>query len=43
MTANPKKAVPKDLIDSLMADYKKPEDLADALHARDKRKAKSDG
>ena len=27
MTANPKKAVPKDLIDSLLADYKKPEDL----------------
>lgn len=27
MTANSKKAVPKDLIDSLLADYKKPEDL----------------
>jgi hypothetical protein len=27
MTANPKKAVPKDLIDILLADYKKPEDL----------------
>ena len=27
MIANPKKAVPKDLIDSLLADYKKPEDL----------------
>ena len=27
MTLNTKKAVPKDLIDSLLADYKKPEDL----------------
>ena len=27
MTVNTKKAVPKDLIDSLLADYKKPEDL----------------
>ena len=27
MTSNTKKAVPKDLIDSLLADYKKPEDL----------------
>lgn len=27
MTVNAKKAVPKDLIDSLLADYKKPEDL----------------
>lgn len=27
MTANPKKAVPKDLIDSLQADFKIPEDL----------------
>ena len=27
MTANSKKAVPKDLIDSLLADYKKPDDL----------------
>ncbi len=27
MTANPKKAVPKNLIDSLLSDFKKPEDL----------------
>jgi putative transposase len=27
MTLNTKKIVPKDLIDSLLADYKKPEDL----------------
>jgi putative transposase len=27
MTVDSKKAVPKDLIDSLLADYKKPEDL----------------
>ena len=27
MTANTKKSVPKDLIDSLLTDYKKPEDL----------------
>jgi hypothetical protein len=27
MTLNTKKAVPKDLIDSLLVDYKKPEDL----------------
>ena len=27
MTLNTKKAVPKDLIDSLLADYKKPDDL----------------
>ena len=27
MTVNTKKAVPKELIDSLLADYKKPEDL----------------
>ena len=27
MTLNTKKAVPKELIDSLLADYKKPEDL----------------
>jgi hypothetical protein len=26
MTVNTKKPVPKDLIDNLMADYKKPED-----------------
>ena len=29
MTVNTKKAIPKDLIDSLLADYKKPEDLID--------------
>jgi hypothetical protein len=28
MTLNTKKAVPKDLIDSLLTDYKKPEVLA---------------
>ena len=27
MTLNTKKVVPKDLIDSLLADYQKPEDL----------------
>ena len=27
MTVDSKKAVPKDVIDSLLADYKKPEDL----------------
>jgi hypothetical protein len=31
MTVNTKKAVPKDLIDSLLANYKKPEDLIDEL------------
>ena len=31
MTVNTKKAVPKDLIDSLLANYKKPEDLIGEL------------
>ena len=37
MTLNTKKAVPKDLIDSLLADYKKPEAIESKLKSRPER------
>ena len=41
MTLNTKKAVPKDLIDSLLADYKKPEEVIAII--RDTADETSDG